>query len=75
MPEGGIFRVRRAMPFRVWTVEAMRRVTSAAVEVPAAKACQVAVEVSVEGPVAAEVLAVEDAVAAVAAEGGRHAKI
>ena len=62
---GVVFRARKAVPSQVWTGEAARCVTLAAVEVPAAKACPVA---------AASVVAV--AVAAVAAvEGGSHANI
>src|SRR4030042_4157633 len=38
-----IFRARKVVPSQVWTAEAARRVTSAAVEVPAVKACQVVV--------------------------------
>jgi len=72
LPGGAIFPARRAVPFRVWTVEAVRHVTSAVVGVQVAKACPVAVEGSEAVPVAVA----EAAVVAVAeAAGGNYVNI
>lgn len=70
LPEGVIFPASVAVPFQAWTAEAVRLVTSAAGEVPAAKACRRAAEGSEAVPVA--VASVAAVVAA--AEGGKHAE-